>query len=247
VPVWEENLKHLPRDPWPDLILLTNAHWGSRFADLEGLTGHGSVRWRHLGIACRFPILRSDGATLGLPRPEAYPSNGGSGEGDGGEEGEPVRDPRTRGWYDPGQLFVAEIDASEVLGRTIIVWLIDLPSDPSIARRDVAALVQARLAVLDGEWRASETRAFDGLPPPDLVAGDFNMPRGSAALSRLTSGLTHAHAQAGWGPSATYRTPRPFWHIDHLFVRSPLRAARYEVRDLGSSTHRAQMAVITVK
>jgi hypothetical protein len=237
---WEANLARLPNDPPPDLFLLTNVHQGTRFRELRDRTGMNTAQWRHLAVASRFPVLRSAGASLGLPRPEDYPTNGGDGE----EENAPSPDPRSPGWYDPGQILVAEIDTTEVLGRPIVTWIIDLPSDPSIPRRDVAALVLDRLSELDHQWEASNKGGFDGMPDPDLVAGDFNMTRGSAALRRITGGLPHAYDQAGWGFVATYPASRPLWHIDHIFVRPPLRAARYNVTDLGGSPHLAQRAII---
>lgn len=237
---WEANLARLPDDPPPDVFLLTNVHQGTRFRELRDRTGMNTAQWRHLAVASRFPVLRSAGASLGLPRPEDYPTNGGDGE----EHSEPNPNPRAPGWYDPGQILIAEIDTTEVLGRPIAVWIIDLPSDPSIPRRDVAALVLDRLSELDRQWRTSTTGGFDGVPDPDLIAGDFNMTRGSAALRRITGGLPHAYDEAGWGFVATYPASRPLWHIDHIFVRHPLRAASYKVMDLGGSPHLAQRAVI---
>ncbi len=241
---WEANLARLPDAPRPDLLLLTNAHQGTRFRELREQTEMDTAHWRHLALASRFPILRSDGASLMLPRPEAYPTV--AGEGDAAT-GEPDPNPARPGWYDPGQIFFAELDTTSVLGRPIVVCVIDLPSNPAIPRRDVARLVLERLNELDRHWQNRSGSAFDGVPVADLIAGDFNMTRGSAALSRITDGLTHAYRHAGSGLAATYPSPNPLWHIDHIFLRPPLKAVRYDVVDLGGSSHLAQHAVITTR
>jgi endonuclease/exonuclease/phosphatase (EEP) superfamily protein YafD len=89
--------------------------------------------------------------------------------------------------------------------------------------------------------------AGPGFPAPDLIVGDFNIPRGSRSLRRLTLGYPHAHSQAGHGHAGTYPRHRQLVHIDHMFVGPRLRAARYETVDPGVGSHRMQVVEVVVR
>lgn len=126
---------------------------------------------------------------------------------------------------------VAEIDASAELGREIVLYLVDLPSEPRLPRAQTARMLR---------------RLIDesGAPAPDLVVGDFNMTRDSAASRLLFPGLRNAYDEAGADYAASFRRDWPLYHIDHMLLGPDLRALRYELIDPGVSRHRAQAAWI---
>jgi hypothetical protein len=123
----------------------------------------------------------------------------------------------------------------EVL-ETMVVWVVDLPSDWRQGRaklaRHAAQAIAAWPAAPQGPG-AVATEKGPGFPVPDLVVGDFNIPRGSASLGLLTRGMRHAFDQAGWGFVATYPADWPLVHIDHAFTGPRIEAIRYRVRNPG--------------
>lgn len=123
-------------------------------------------------------------------------------------------------------LVVFTFDTAGQFARSLAVHAVDLPSDLRGVRREVA------LTLLDS--------LDDRDPPPaDVMLGDFNMTRG-ASLRMLTEGMDHAFRQSGHGWSGTFYRTWPFYHIDHIFVRKPFRATRYDIIDPGVSRHRLQ-------
>ncbi|MGD9690195.1 MAG: endonuclease/exonuclease/phosphatase family protein [Phycisphaerales bacterium] len=136
---------------------------------------------------------------------------------------------------DPGWLLVLTLDGTQRFGRPVTVYFYDLPSDPLRSKAELAERVTRVVGELE--------RAGD-LPPPDLIVGDFNIPRGSASLGRMTRGYASAHDDAGIGPCSTWPRARPILHLDHL-LRSPAwRARKYQVFDPGSGDHLAQWSVL---
>lgn len=156
---------------------------------------------------------------------------------------------------DPGHAMWLELDVNA--SRPLVVWVIDLPSDPRLSRRMIASEVRAQLEAWNGTiFRASEsgrwvpdiTTESDGFPSPDLIIGDFNMPRSSWALQRIIQGdareMTHAYTQAGRGFVGTWPLNIPLWHIDHAFVAPWLRATSYKVINPRAGTHWMQVVEI---
>jgi len=131
--------------------------------------------------------------------------------------------------------YMIELDATEQLGRPIIIYLIDLPAidwrSPMNIVTDGRMQVAARL-------RELLDRA--GAPPPDVVIGDFNMPRGSASIDHAFPAMHHAYSDGGHGFSATFRRDWPLVHIDHTLLSSEWAAQRYDVIDPGIGRHMAQ-------
>lgn len=124
------------------------------------------------------------------------------------------------------------IDASGMLGRDLIMYLVDLPSSPKIPRAPTAQMLRRLMDQTDA-------------PAPDLVVGDFNMTRGSAATRLIFPGLRDAYDEAGTGYAASFPRDWPLIQIDHMLLGTHLRALRYELIDPGVSRHRAQAAWIT--
>jgi hypothetical protein len=129
------------------------------------------------------------------------------------------------------QVALVEIDATEVLGRPIVLYLVDLPSDPHLPRAQVARKVRSFLDEIESDT-----------PPPDAVIGDFNITRGSAALAIAMPGLHHAFNDGGHGYGASFHQALPLYHIDHILLAPTLRCTRYDLIDPGLGRHRAQAA-----
>ena len=151
---------------------------------------------------------------------------------------------------DHGRAMFLELDTRALLGRTLIVWCLDLPSDISLPRRRVTEQAAEAIAAFHGPVRvlgedgvyAEQTPQARGFPPPDLILGDMNIPRGSLSLTRLAGNCTPAFDQAGSGPSATWPYENPVYHLDQMFIAPWLRAVDYRAVDLAGGTHRAQRA-----
>ncbi|MBC7835502.1 MAG: hypothetical protein H7Y88_10455 [Phycisphaerales bacterium] len=145
-----------------------------------------------------------------------------------------------------GSIIFAEIDATPVVGRPVIVWFIDFPSNPMLHRRAVASIAARRLGLLrENGWLPKSPNP--AIPGPDILLGDTNIPRGSGSLSLLAPGMTHAFNQAGMGAAATWPRAYPVFHVDHIFLAPPFRAASYRILDRGVSDHRLQLADIGLR
>jgi len=137
---------------------------------------------------------------------------------------------------DPGHLYVLTLDTTAKLGRPITVWYIDLPSDPVDSKRTMAALISQRL----GSIRKNDLETgAEPLAAPDMVLGDFNLPRGSGSIGLFAPGLANAFDQAGRGISGTWPRAWPTLQIDQVLLGPGLRAFDHRVRDMGSSDHLA--------
>jgi endonuclease/exonuclease/phosphatase family metal-dependent hydrolase len=145
----------------------------------------------------------------------------------------PVLQKRWLAMEDDILIALVEIDATEPLGRPIVLYLIDLPSDPRLPRADVARKIRSFLDEVE-----------DDTPPPDAAVGDFNITRGSAALSMAMPGLHHAFNDGGHGYGASFHERLPLYHIDHILLADTLRCTRYDLIDAGLGRHRAQAAWI---
>ena len=105
---------------------------------------------------------------------------------------------------------------------------IDLPSDTTMPRFANLELFVAAITPVRGDL-------------PDILAGDFNITRGSASLALLAPGTHEAFATAGVGWGGTYPRRWPFWAIDQMLVRAPWRAVRAEMIEAPVSRHRAHV------
>lgn len=119
---------------------------------------------------------------------------------------------------DAGVVVWCEIEAGgrfAALGRPLVLWVVDLPSDPGLSR--VSVMASARRAV--DAWRQPAQETTKGgwwrpvgdpvsVPEPDIVIGDFNTPRGSASLDTLAPGMRDAFEEAGWGRARSWRQVR---------------------------------------
>ncbi|MDX2146608.1 MAG: endonuclease/exonuclease/phosphatase family protein [Planctomycetota bacterium] len=235
---WEGTLA----ETFPDaqLVLFSYAIAGPGFE--HAVTGleetHEIRRSNILCVASAYPITRRELHALALA--------------DLATESRPAFVDRFQDWYnavaprfgvsrrefgavEDGLLLELELDArASPLRRALRVWFIDLPSDPRLSRMKIARRAREamdRLAQAQGD--------------PDLIMGDFNIPRGSASLRVLAGGLAGGRAGGLVAPSdrVTPSWPRamPTLHIDHSLVSPGARSRGYWTIDTGVSDHRAQV------
>ncbi len=207
-----------------DLVLLANTRFdGQRRALMEGLGDRLSERMggefevRGLSralVASRYPILKAQVVYV-------------SASGKEGPSEEAVRATGDFGW-----VVMLTLDGGEMYG-VFDVWLVDLPSEPTVHRMEsmarVVEMVRARL----GEEVAA----------PALVIGDFNTVRGSASLGAFDvfseNGFEDAFAARGagrgtWRPMGLgglkgWAADRSSWGIDLALVGNGWRTHGYEL------------------
>ena len=124
------------------------------------------------------------------------------------------------------------LDASEQLGRPLVLWAIDFPSEFSKQRYRTSMIAKHLLLELD-------------TPLPDLVAGDFNMTRDSASIKHLFPEMHDAGNEGGCGLIASYPRILPLYHIDHVLLNNSLRADTYKLIDPHVGRHRVQVCEIS--
>lgn len=138
---------------------------------------------------------------------------------------------------DIATLQIVKLDTVSQLGRPLVVYAIDLPSNPMASRRRAAEIIARQIESLQ--------TGPDPIEMPDLLVGDFNTPAGSFSLSLLAPRMCDASSGAGVGLLATWPRERPLLLIDHAFVASWLRPSGYRIVDPARTEHRAQRFEIT--
>lgn len=128
------------------------------------------------------------------------------------------------------EIYIVEVwfGASHWIGRELRVLLVDLPSDPKHGRMDIAR-------------RAREAIVKSGIATPDVVVGDFNMTRGSAATRFMFPNLRDLYDEAGSGWGATFPRDYPLYHIDQMLIGPDRTPTAYRIVDPGVSRHRIQI------
>ncbi len=163
-----------------------------------------------------------------------------------------------RSEWDTGRVTFIEFDTGGRLGlekETFVVWIADLPSDPTMSRAEVMSAAGAAVRVWAGpalvpdalgRWIGTPLPEGErGFPEPDLIIGDMNTPRGSRSLRHLVGDARSSHTQAGVGPDGTWMRRLPLWAIDQAFTGERVRATRSDVIDPGLSEHR--MLVVDIE
>ncbi len=238
---WEQFIEAATKSDNPDILLLTNPLRTRRFPEIAQAFGdnYTATRLGFLAVVTRYETLNSRLVSLSLDSPD--PSTRSITQGvvaDALDAAVQTLDqlPRNTNRQDPGWLFQITLDTTETLNRPLVVWLIDLPSDPGLGRYALAQRVQKRIQTLTNTANSSP------LQTPDIIVGDMNIPRGSASLSLITGTMQNAFDQAGFGPTGTWPRETPIFHIDHIFLNNTLKAVRYTTVDTGLSSHRLQIA-----
>ncbi len=202
----------------PDLVVVVNPRWRmgrEMFATtvVPGRARDGHVLWRSgFAVASRYPIVEHGATTLGLRGVRAG------------------MDPETDGElaFDRGHAVFFVLDTTADLGRQIVVWAIDMPSDPRQGRMANARRARARIDA----WRGTNGRR--GFPEADIVVGDLNVPRGSASLGVLCPSMHDAGGVLGTWPRRW-----ALWQLDHvLFDPRAWRLTKLRAIDPGIGTHR---------
>ncbi len=231
----------------PDIALIANARWDGQRADLLRALAppatdpdsstpaptHTHTLIGPLLIAANHPLTHSAVAWLD---PSADP------------------DANTRPTGDRGWIVLLAFDLPDRTGP-FVVWVVDLPSEPTQWRFDTA-----RRAVHAATRPGLHIRARTDAPAPDLtradlIIGDFNTPRASASLARFDTRAPAPYADAfddaGWGRARSW-TPRPAnplaraaialadWHIDLALVHPDHTATGYALFAPVPADHRAQ-------
>jgi endonuclease/exonuclease/phosphatase family metal-dependent hydrolase len=173
-----------------------------------------------------------------------------------GKEGPSEEAVRATG--DFGWVVMMTLDGGEMYG-VFDVWLVDLPSEPTVHRMESMARVVETV----------RARLGDELIQPAIVIGDFNTVRGSASLGAFdvfaqsgdADGFQDAFAARGagggtWRPMGLggmkgWAAERSSWGIDLALVGSGWRTHGYELVlpdgaewDEGGVSHLAQVVDI---
>lgn len=240
-------------DSSPDLILLADPNpsmdWQALRQGMGGTTY--AVRARTLVAVSRYPIRRFASIPLDIApepnRPAWWPVQAGSSAG--------------------GEALCLCLDVPGY-DSEFVIWYLDLPSDAWINRRRMMTEAAAAIANFRGPFlrRTDDGRDIPdhtlrwghtldgggldavpdpsapiGFPPPDLLAGDLNTPRGSWSLSILAPGLGDAASQAAIGPIGTFPRVLPVVHIDQALLGPRCRAINYDTAAPGATPHMAQI------
>lgn len=202
-----------------DLALIVNAHHMARFRHaMADASAVAFVDSWPFHVVSNLPVRRWGAATLGLQDLAAD---------------------------DPGRALFVELAQPE--GGTIVVWVVDMPSDVRAPRGEMFRRAAEALQTWQGPaWVIDDVGArqpvqASGFPAPDLVVGDLNTPRWSRWIEPLAprSSLRDAISAAAVGPTATYPRKRPLLPIDAVFVGRAWGVRSARTLDMGDGTHRA--------
>jgi hypothetical protein len=255
-----------------DIALIANARWGKdRQTLLDALAGYAPLdreRWVNYSyrvhaepshfwiqdqalIASRFPMIRTGKVEFGSADRQPVLNHSSSG----------------RGWVSFIEFDLSESDSSDAPDR-LIVWFVDLPSDPYNFRQESMSELRNAIDQWDGSGWAMGKHVWEqqtwpnaSFPEPDLIVGDFNTIRGSNSLDRIASGMTDAFEAVGYGRARSWtpgsknrfvRLPIKLadWQIDLSLVGKNWEPVRYFIEngsDWGWSAHRVQIVEIAEK
>lgn len=156
-----------------------------------------------------------------------------------------------RGWYwNRGGAAWIEFNTKDSLGKNLVAWIIDMPSDPRLHRERIARIAGENLRAWNGaamergpvgQFIQSKEK-MTGFPEPDLIFGDFNIPRGARSLRHIVGDAQGSFEAAGSFSGATYPSRLPLLGIDQIFTRGRVRTHTYNVFNAGFGTHLAQRA-----
>ncbi len=220
----------------PTFLVLANRHSGTRTRDmaqafLDTGNAQAAVGWP-FDLFSRYPIERWASTSLGLDG-KSRPN-----------EGIKHNDPGWAAWY--------EVRTPQGL---LVIWAIDLPSDPEAPRMalvqeagEAIRTWQGRVRLRHGNERSTEHSTMIGFPTPDIIVGDFNIPRHSASLRELLRALEagemrNAFDLGGFGWQRTWPRKKPIWAIDQCLVSPRLSVRTFTTFDPGIGGHRAIVSV----
>ncbi len=266
---WNQSATHLDQVKWgdrilelgADIVLVSNAPWGEdrqtlleRFAPLAPLDRERWVNYSYrikaepshyrvegsALVASRYPMTRTGMVYFGTGERQELLNHSSS----------------NHGWVMFIELDLTPDDPSD---GPMVIWFVDMPSNPLRWRGEVMAEARAAIDAWDGSgWVMGRhvweqvTREGGSFPEPDLVIGDFNTPRGSGSLATLAPGLADAFAQVGCGRAASWRPETGSaalgalyalggWHIDLALAAPDWAPTRYRLIDPGVGPHSMQV------
>ena len=140
----------------------------------------------------------------------------------------PITRLRSAIWAEGIHVAILEIQGPGFEQAPLDILLVDLPSDPSRSRLEIARQLQSLLEQAD-------TGSYD------MVIGDFNMPADSSALATLFPGYTRAWTTSGegWGP--TFPRAWSVARLDHVLVSGNVQVTGLRTIDPGIGRHRLQV------
>lgn len=220
----------------PDIFVATTPHYTADFNSLRATLSDTTYAFRSptFAVVSVFPVLRSGWVPLDTPPPAFRPS----------------WLPRGAVSSSGGEAAFVELDTTARLGRTTVIWCVDLPSDPFMHRREVVRHALASIHDFRGPVQHRRPDGTDNpgepapFPEPDMIVGDLNTPRGSGALREWGPSVRNAYDDAGIGPAGTIPARWGILHIDHQLLGPHVRATGYDVVDLGAGRHAAVLTRI---
>jgi endonuclease/exonuclease/phosphatase (EEP) superfamily protein YafD len=120
----------------------------------------------------------------------------------------------------------------EVGSGVLHVFLVDIPSDPLLYRRQPLE----ELAEVASQFNAE----------PVVMMGDFNTPADSLHFNALRNSFSHAFELHGDGYAATWPLPLPVLQLDHIWANRRVDVSRCIAGWSSSSDHRPVMAWIRI-
>jgi hypothetical protein len=238
-----------------DVFALTNRPGHTKWNVLSEHAGgaRSMARFGRLTMISKYRIIRWGGSVLGIQGARKRTTLWNSGPLSkvaiaGGEVSQ-----------DQGEAMFIEIDTTPLFGRTSVLWLVDIPSDPQLSRNIMFEQAAATLSAFRGpvfsrtdanmDVTSDITELEAGFPAFDLVMGDFNSPRGSRSIQTLigSPGVQEAHSQAGVGWNGSWRRDYPVFTIDQMHTGARTKCTEYRVLDMGAGNHRAQVGTIEAR
>ncbi|MAO22562.1 MAG: hypothetical protein CMJ35_10325 [Phycisphaerae bacterium] len=271
---WNHGGKTIDTDAWgarikeidTDIVLIANPDWGEERQDLleqfEYFAPDERVRWvnysyrvhadpahfrveGHAVIASRFAMTRTGKVYFGDHERTQVMNHSSSGNG----------------WVMFAQF---DLDPERIDDEPMVVWFVDLPSNPMVWKAEEMRTVRRAIDSWDGSgwemgrhvWERYEDPGAV-FPTPDLVVGDFNTPRGSASLDLIAPGYRDAFEAAGHGRGRSFvirdgsTAERAVFglvdlHIDLTLVAPQHRVSRYRLLPTQNTDHSAQIADIVL-
>lgn len=268
---WNQSAKKVDQEGWAkdiltqdvDIVFVVNAQWGEeRQALLDSFSSYAPVeneRWVNYSyrvhanpahyrvegnalIASRFPMVRTGMVYMHAPMNQEDASEIGS----------------SNGW-----VMFAEFDLGE--SDPLIVWFVDLPSDPVSWRQETMQNTAEAIDSWNGRswvmgkhvWEQHDTD--NSFPEPDLIIGDFNTLQSSDSLDQLAPNMTDAFSAVGYGRGRSWyfksknrylRQPLKLadWHIDLALVGERWNPVEYRIENTmqwGMTEHRMQVLDIS--
>ena len=116
---------------------------------------------------------------------------------------------------DPGFITQVRLAPAPEGEEPVVLWHVDLPSDPLRSKWLAAEQIAARLREL--AQPALGTPATP-LVAPDVIIGDFNTPHGAASIRRAFGPLRSVFDSVAGGTGATWPRRAPLLQIDQALV-----------------------------